>query len=147
MMKNILVTAFFDIGRGNAGEYSIPRKTDLYYRQFSHWCGIHNPLVCCCDPDMGDRIRQIREDKGLLDITTVIEMDITNIPEFQTIRGGILQFMKYCEKDNHTQDVHLINNAMSGRAKYSYVMYVKYICLCRAAELYGKESISLEKFK
>lgn len=41
----------------------------------------------------------------------------------------------------YTQDIHFINNAMSGHAKYSYVMYVKYICLKRAKELYGEDKL------
>lgn len=141
-MDNILVTAFFDIGRGDVKTYSVPRSTELYFEQFEHWSGIKNQLVCFCDPGVGERIKRIRRDKGLEDKTEVIEIDIKDLRSLTLDNDErILDAMLKIEKDINTQNVHLVENAMSGKAKYSYVMYVKYYCICEAVKRYGEESL------
>lgn len=80
-LENIshVVTAFFDISRGDGTEYCIPRKTELYYEQFSHWCGVHNQLICFCDEGMGTKIKEYRNKSELFEKTDVIEMYIADL--------------------------------------------------------------------
>ncbi|OOF35811.1 WlaTC/HtrL family glycosyltransferase [Rodentibacter heidelbergensis] len=73
----IIVTAFFDIGRGNIPkdkgypEY-LSRTTDTYFEYFSNLATLENEMVIFTSPDLKERINKIRKDKP----TKVITLDI-----------------------------------------------------------------------
>lgn len=68
-----LVTAFFDIGRGNWGHAA--RGTDKYLNYFKHWAQINNKLVIYADQNTGEKALEIRQQFGLLDKTRLIVID------------------------------------------------------------------------
>ena len=85
-----IVTAFFDIGRGdwtaNRGLPSyLQRTTDTYFERFAHMARLENEMVVYTSEDLADRVRGIREDKRHR--TTVITVDFLN--DFQERRDAI----------------------------------------------------------
>lgn len=83
-MSNItIVTAFFDIGRGDLPAmkhgrilpHYLHRSTELYFEYFKMLSKIKNPMVIYTTHDLVDRIRNIRILNGLGDITEVIGLD------------------------------------------------------------------------
>jgi len=83
MSEITIVTAFFDIGRGDlpAMKYGriLPhyqhRSTETYFEFFKNLSKIKNPMVIFTTHDLADRVRNIRIAEGLGDKTTVISVD------------------------------------------------------------------------
>jgi len=68
MSKPTIVTAFFDIGRGNwTPDKGLPayllRTTDTYMERFGHLATLDNDMVIFTTPDQMPRIRELRKDK------------------------------------------------------------------------------------
>ena len=77
-MKEIkIVSAFFDIGRGNYATFQ--RSNDKYFEYFKFWARIQNELIVYCDPENVGRIEEIRRQFGLEEKTTVIPCNIMEI--------------------------------------------------------------------
>ena len=72
-MTNItIVTAFYDIGRGNwTPDKGLPhyleRSTDTYIERFSYLAKLDNELVVVTSPDIGERIKKIRSDIKIIE--------------------------------------------------------------------------------
>lgn len=72
-----IVTAFFDIGRGNIPrdkgypEYLI-RTTDTYFEYFSNLAKLENEMIVFTSPDLKERVEKLREGKP----TQVITFDL-----------------------------------------------------------------------
>lgn len=70
-MSNItVVTAFYDIGRGDWSHYK--RTTDEYFQWFNNLATLENNMIIFTSKEYSDRIKTIRGNKP----TTVIELDI-----------------------------------------------------------------------
>lgn len=84
-MDNItIVTAFFDIGRGNLPTVKygkvLPfyqhRSVDTYFEYFSLLAKLKNPMVIFTTPDLVDKVKEIRIKNGFThDKTVVVAMD------------------------------------------------------------------------
>lgn len=87
-MGNItIVTAFYDIGRGDwTPDKGLPhylqRSNDTYIERFTHLTKLDNEIVVVTTPDIGERLKQIRSD------IKIIEYDPFN--EFGTIMNKII---------------------------------------------------------
>jgi protein YibB len=97
-MSNIsIVTAFFDIGRGNwTPDRGLPhylhRSTDVYIERFSYLLELDTDIVVYTSSDLVDRLTQLAIDKPAK--LTVISVDLT---DFENIRQAIcaVQFSDY----------------------------------------------------
>ncbi|MBU4682696.1 protein YibB [Cedecea davisae] len=83
-----IVTAYFDIGRGewtaNKGfRDQLARSVDVYFNYFERLAALENDMVVFTSPDLKERVEAIRQGKP----TTVIAIDIKN--KFKHIRGLI----------------------------------------------------------
>lgn len=83
-MSNItIVTAFFDIGRGQWNKTShgfdtphyIPRTTDSYFGYFENLAKVKNDMVIYCAKEHVDRIKEIRNKNVPNANTTVVSFD------------------------------------------------------------------------
>lgn len=76
-----IVTAFFDIGRGNSrvGERIMPeyfiRSTDTYFEYFSHMAKLENDMVIFTTEEFKERILSLRKGYGN---TNVVIFDFHN---------------------------------------------------------------------
>lgn len=67
MSKISIVTAFFDIGRGDWTQdrgypHYLERTTETYIERFSHLCGLSNEIVVYTSSDLVEKIEAIRKD-------------------------------------------------------------------------------------
>ena len=82
-MNNIsIITAFFDIGRGNwTPDKGLPdylyRPTETYFERFGYLAQLDNEMVIYTSPNLADKVWQYRNDKK--DRTTVVVLD----PKFE----------------------------------------------------------------
>lgn len=80
-MNTTIVTAFYDLGRGDwEGEANgqqiapyIKRTTDTYFERFERLCKIANPIVCFTESKYEERIKAIRSDINVIAIDDVFE--------------------------------------------------------------------------
>lgn len=127
-MKEVtIVTAFFDIGRAEFDNF--PRTNQQYLDYFKVWGKMKNNLVVYTYKEMAKEVRKIREEFGLLDRTTVIEIENEN-----EIEPEILEKMKVVSKQEDFLNFRYYRNAVSNRYKYDYVMLLKYWCLADAVK-------------
>ncbi len=80
-MNTTIVTAFFDIGRGNWAHKRnlppyLPRSTDVYFERFSHMAKLENQMIIYTTADMVDRVMACRNKKGRN--TTIVTVDFYN---------------------------------------------------------------------
>jgi len=88
-----IVTAYFDIGRGewtaNKGfREKLARSADVYLDYFKRLAALENDMIIFTSPDLKERIEAIREGKP----TTVITLDIKK--KFRHIRSRIEKIQK-----------------------------------------------------
>ena len=82
MSEITIVTAFFDLGRGDLPAMKhgriLPhhqhRSTETYFEFFKNLAKIKNPMVIFTSPDLVERIQNIRNEAGLGDKTEVVGM-------------------------------------------------------------------------
>jgi protein YibB len=124
-----LVSAFFNIGRGNLEDQSLARSVEQYFNYFKAWARMRNQLIIYTEPKYVDKVVGIRNEFGLHDRTVVIAVeDIYRIePEMYAKMKEISENERFC---NYRFDAH----AMSNRADYDYVMLLKYWCLMDASK-------------
>lgn len=122
-----IVTAFFDIGRKDFSTY--PRANDEYLEYFKVWGKMKNKIVVYTNSAMGEEVRKYRKQYGLLERTTIIEIE----NEF-LIDSELLESMKQVSNDKYFLDYRFITNALSNNYKYDYVMLLKYWCLSDAVK-------------
>lgn len=120
-MNTILVTAFFDIGRGKSGVPGMDRSNEKYFEYFKFWARMHNQLIIYTQPDFVDEVRRIRASFDLEDKTIIIPIyDITKIePE-------IYSRMQNVENKSEYSNLRMHVKAMSNSAKYNYVTFMKF---------------------
>ena len=83
-----IVTAFFDIGRGNwTPDKGLPhylqRSTDTYLERFGHMAKLENNMVIYTSNDMVDKIKELRGDRPTDIITLNFEQS------FKTLRDAV----------------------------------------------------------
>ncbi len=100
-----VVTAFFDIGRGNLSKIRRPhivpalqdRSVDTYFEYFTHLAKLQNQLIVYTTEEFADRVREIRKRNSLLGETVVVVLPSYLPKEFEQIRGRIDQIMSMPE--------------------------------------------------
>lgn len=100
-----IVTAFFDIGRGDwSPEKGLPaylqRTTDTYFERFGHMAKLDNHIIVFTSEDFVDRIKEIRGGKPI----TILTIDFLN--SFVKLREEVSRVQKSAEyqaKINPTQ--------------------------------------------
>ena len=89
MDKDItIVTAFFDIGRGDwkpedGFPHYLQRTTDTYFERFATLAKLENEMVVFCQREHFDRVQELRGDRP----TTIFEFDLAS--EAQDLRDQI----------------------------------------------------------
>mgnify|MGYP003352720033 FL=1 len=79
-MNNIdIVTAFFDIGRGDwTPDKGLPhylvRTTDTYFERFRNLCKLDNNIIVYTSEDLVDKVKEIRGDKPI----KIVPVDFQN---------------------------------------------------------------------
>lgn len=129
-MSNItIVTSFFDIGRNESNIEGMSRNNETYLRYFKFWARIKNPLIIYTQPNLKDKVMQIRKEFGLEDRTRIVIIDnIYNIlPEYY-------DRMKLIEQNRCFLDFRYFDKAMSNSAKYCYLVLLQYWFLKDAVE-------------
>lgn len=126
-MEPIIVTAFWDVGRGE--NCAIPRSNDRYYREFKAWAKIKNNLIVFTDSISESIIKKIRRDYGLEKRTQVIVCD-----DIFQIEKKIYEKMVQIEAKNDVAFKYY-ENAMSNRAKFDYAWFLKYWCISEASKM------------
>lgn len=127
-MKTTIVTAFFDINRG---EYStIPRSVEQYFNYFERWARIKNNLIFFCENKcFADRVVEIRTKLGLGDKT------ITKIIDIKSVAPNLLKQMQLIESDEAYLRFRKNPTLPENRAMYDYVMLMKFYCTKLASEI------------
>lgn len=96
-----IVTAFFDIGRGNWTQamqqrggplpHYLQRSADTYIERFAHLCQLDNELIIYTSEQYADRLKKIRDDLGKGDRTQIVVVDYPT--EFNETRAKIRAVM------------------------------------------------------
>lgn len=94
-----IVTAFFDIGRGEwTPDKGLPhylqRTTDTYFERFSHMAKLDNEMVVYTSPEFESRVKELRGNKK----TEIVVIDFKN--EFTELRSRITQVQQSQEYQN-----------------------------------------------
>lgn len=129
MQEITIVTAFFDIGRGNIEKSDLKRTNEDYFNYFRFWARIKNQLVVYTEPMHSKKIMEIRNEFCLGDRTKIVEVE--NIfEEFPVLYGR----MKEISKNQDFISFRYYEKAMSNSAEYDYIMLMKYWCMMKTAK-------------
>ena len=123
MSEITIVTAFFDIGRGDwSPDKGLPhylqRTTQTYLERFGHMAKLEDDMVVYTSKDMADEVRRLRQDKP----TQILIVDFKN--SFQNLREEINKVQKnfsYQSKINPSQ----VKNPEYWNADYVLVNLLK----------------------
>lgn len=127
MNEITIVTAFFDINRK---EYkNFPRTNEQYLEYFSVWARMKNKVIVYTNSEMASKVKRIRKKYGLEDKTIVIEVN-----NEEEIEKDLYEKIKKVSIDNDFLNFRRIKDAISNKAKYDYVMLLKYWCLYDAVK-------------
>ena len=126
-METLLVTAFFDIGRGESNIKNLKRSSQKYFDYFKHWARIQNILVVYTQPEFVNDVMKIREAFGLKEKTIII-----TIEDLATIEPQIYRRMIEVEERGDWSYLRLHIAALSNQAMYDYIMLIKYWCMANA---------------
>lgn len=133
-MATTLVTSFFDIGRGSSLVSDVPeytRDNDKYFEYFKFWARMHNKLIVYTQPEFVDRVMEVRRSFGQEKNTIVVPVE-----DIYAIEPEIYRRMCEIEEDGRFARIRYDYPAMESKAKYNYVMLMKFFCLSDAAEKY-----------
>ncbi len=154
-----IVTAFFDIGRGNSrvGERIMPeyfiRSTDTYFEYFSHMAKLENDMVIFTTEEFKERILSLRKGYGN---TNVVIFDFHNrLPLIKKMIAKVQQNPDFIKRVNSDQiqnieywfpeyvlvnqlKTYFVNKAIyDGLTKHDLVAWVDF-GYCRSTETLGK---------
>lgn len=125
MEELTIVTAFWDIGRKDFNLY--PRTNKQYIEYFKFWARMQNNLIVYTYKEMGEEIKKIRQEYGLLDKTTIIEIN-----DETSIENDIFKKMQSIQDKNYINEYRYTKGVLENNAKYDYVMLLKYWCIADA---------------
>lgn len=132
MSEISIVTAFFDIGRGEwTPDKGLPhylhRTTDTYFERFANMASLDNKMVVFTSKEFSDRVKEIRNGKP----TEVVEVDFND--SFIELREQISKIQnneQYSSKINPSQ----IKNPEYWNADYVLVNLLKSTFVNRAIQ-------------
>lgn len=92
-----VITAFYDIGRGNLPKVKhgreLPfyqhRSVDTYFDFFSKLAKLQNEMVIYTTPNFEDRVKTIRKKLGLEDLTKVVTTESYLPKEFESLKERV----------------------------------------------------------
>ncbi len=125
-----IVTAFFDIGRGNSS--TLKRTNEQYFEYFKFWARMQNHVICYTNPAHVETVRAIRALFGLLERTTVIAIE-----DISALEPEIYASCIRVSSDKRFRASRLFYRALSNNAAYSYSMFLKHWCLADAQKRMG----------
>lgn len=128
----ILVTAFFDIGRGEYEDFC-KRNSQQYIDYFSFWAGLKNRLICFTTEEFASQIYNIRKDLGLGNRTEVIIID-----DIYKLYPQRYQMMNYLENNPTFQNLRKggrPQGAPENQAKYNYLISLKPYFIQQASKM------------
>jgi len=128
-----IVTAFFDIGRGDwSPDKGLPhylqRTTQTYMDRFAIMAKLENPMVVYTSKDLMDEVKFLRQDRP----TEILALDFPN--NFEVLRGEITRIQQdstYQSKINPTQ----VKNPEYWNADYVLVNLLKASFVTRSINL------------
>ena len=125
----LLVTAFFDIGRGDMDYKNCePRSFQKYLDYFRFWARVKNDLIVFTQSGLSEKILEVRRDFGLESKTMIVEIeDIFNCEH------DLYEKMKKIEQNEDFRKFRFFESEVSNTAAYDYVMLMKYFFLKEAA--------------
>ncbi len=140
MNEITIVTAFFDIGRGNwtpnkGLPHYLQRTTDTYLERFGHMAKLENPMVIYTSKDMVEKIRALRQNRP----TEILTVDFPN--SFVELRKEIERVQKdssYQSKINPMQ----VKNPEYWNADYVLVNLLKSSFVNRALDVIKTDLIA-----
>ncbi len=132
MKEPIIVTAFWDVGRG--ADCLIPRSNQKYYSEFSEWARIKNNMLVFADKQTAEVVKEIRDNYGLLDVTKIVVIEDV----FQ-VEPELAEQMNNIQSKKHSFYYYL--EAMSQNAKFDYAWLMKYWCIKEATKYYDKDAL------
>ena len=99
--KISIVTAFFDIGRGNLPHQKngkdlpsyMHRSNDKYFEYFNNLAKIKNDMVVYTTSDFAEKILKIRESHGNLNNTNIVILDSYDIEDVSSIKIKMSEIM------------------------------------------------------
>jgi protein YibB len=139
-----IVTAFFDIGRGDwSPEKGLPhylqRTTKTYMDRFSIMAKLDNPMVVYTSKDLVNEIQILRKNKP----TNILTLDFSN--SFEKLREEIRKIQKdsiYQSKINPTQ----VKNPEYWNADYVLVNLLKSSFVTRSVDLINTDLVAWMDF-
>jgi protein YibB len=135
--KTTIVTAFFDIGRGNwtgvkngqVMPFYLKRTTENYFENFSRIAAIQNPMVIYTEPKYHQQIIDIREKFGLEGLTTIVEMDV-----FENWKPLLDKISSVQKNPEYLKGVTQPSMPEYWNAEYVLINYLKSYFICDAIE-------------
>ena len=111
-----IITAFFDIGRGNLPQTKhgrpLPfyqhRTVDEYFHFFNYLAQVKNDMVIYTSPDLAERVHSVRDAHGLGDKTTVVVMESYLPKGFEVYKDKIQSIMDSPEYYGKVVNLQLI---------------------------------------
>ena len=119
MSEITIVTAFFDIGRGDMKGFE--RSNEKYLSYFAFWARMRNQLIVYTDANMAKRVREIRKEFNLEDKTKVIVVDEPEKLDFE-VYSKMEKILAKQEVVAYRKDPKCPE---SYNPKYNYLMYLK----------------------
>jgi len=144
MNEITIVTAFFDIGRGDwTPDKGLPhylhRSTQTYMDRFAIMAKLDNPMVVYTSKDLVDQVKKIRGDKP----TDILTLDFPN--SFEVLREEVKKIQKdsvYQSKINPSQ----IKNPEYWNADYVVVNLLKSSFVTRAMNVIHTDLVAWMDF-
>lgn len=97
MSKISIVTAFYDIGRGNWNGW-IQRTTDTYFERFSHLLSLDNDITVFTSPDLVDRLKDLTKNRAAK--TNIVAYDL-----FSECAGVVEEIRKVQESPDYQSQI------------------------------------------
>jgi protein YibB len=135
-----IVTAFFDIGRGDwTPDKGLPhylvRTTDTYFERFGHMAKLDNPMVIFTSEDLSERVLELRQGKP----TQIITLDFEN--NYTQLRNAISEIQ---QSDSFKSIINpeQIRNPEYWNADYVLVNLLKSHFVCQALPYVDTELVA-----
>lgn len=126
-MEIKIVTAFFDIGRGDFKK--LCRADEKYFEYFRFWARLKNELTVYCSSQNAEKIKMIRREYGLEDKTHIVEIN-----DYRVIESAMFDRMQEIERNEAFKTFRFFSDGLSNMAKYCYVTNLKWWCLSDASK-------------
>ena len=124
-----IITAFFDIGRGN-WQGKMQRSNEKYFEYFEFWARIKNKIVVYTEPQYKQKVLDIRRKYGLLDRTEVIAIE--NKTELD---GEVYKAINQALKNPLAQSFRVEqDHPKVYNPDYNYVTYLKFYFMSQAVK-------------